>query len=291
MKILQLLIITSLVLLTSCNVLVYHPEKTSYDHPRDYDINYENIFIRTSDNVALHAWWLSPIEQDAKGTIIHFHSSEKNISYHLNDSRRFVEQGYNVLLFDYRGFGHSDGIPNKWGLTKDGLAAINYIVNRDDVDNSKIVIFAQAEGAPIALSALNQYDIKPTCIIFDNPLFTYRKIAEETVEKIPIGKALGLPSYLAASLHDYQPDKDLKATWGVPLLICHSENNDTISSEHSLSIYKNATEPKTLYLTKGAGHLNLLQNKKHFSKITSFISENTENTMKPVEQLSSAVQK
>ncbi|MCM8537516.1 MAG: alpha/beta hydrolase [Lentisphaeraceae bacterium] len=288
MNLLKLLMLSALALLTSCNVLVYHPEKTSYSHPRDFEINYENLFIRTSDNVALHAWWLTPKEGEAKATIIHFHSSEKNISYHLKDSHRFVEQGYNVLLFDYRGFGHSDGIPNKWGLTKDGLAAIDYIINRDDIDNSKLVIFAQAEGAPVALSALDQYDIKPSCIILDNPLFTYRKIAEETVEKVPVGKVLGFPSYLAASFHDYNPDRDLKSTWGIPLLVCHSERNDTISSEHALAIYKNATQPKTLYLTRGAGHLNLLQNKKHFSKITSFISENTKPS---IEQLSSAVQK
>ena len=139
MKLLFIAQLLLMLLMASCsNIIVYYPEKISYDHPRDYDINFENIFLKTSDGVAIHAWWLTPKEMPGKATILYFHSSEKNISFHLNDSRRLVEQGFNVLTFDYRGFGHSDGYPHKSGLMKDGVAAIDYLYDREDIDLNKI---------------------------------------------------------------------------------------------------------------------------------------------------------
>jgi uncharacterized protein len=261
-----------LFLMSSCsNVLVYYPEKTTYNHPRDYDINYENFYMVTEDDVALHGWWLTPKEKEGIGTVIHFHSSEKNISFHLNDSRRLVEQGFNVLLFDYRGFGHSDGYPHKSGLKKDGVAAIDFLINREEVDINKIIIFAQAEGAPVALAALEAHGLKPACVVFDNPLYNYEKITEDTIGGLPLGKLVSWPASLLASLDDYSPSKSIRGIYGVPVLICHSENNPVISSEHSLSLYKNAFEPKRLYLTHDGGHLNILKNVQHCQEVVMFM--------------------
>jgi uncharacterized protein len=271
---LLLLLITSC-LFSSCNVLVYYPEKTTYFHPRDYDMNFETVFLHASDGVAVHAWWLKTKVEEPIATVLHFHASDKNISYHLDYSRRLVDKGFNVLVFDYRGFGHSDGIPNKWGLAKDGIAAIDFVLDRSDVDPSKIIVFAQAEGVPVALSALEGHGLKPACIVFESPLYTYQKVTEDTIGDLPMGKLVSWPISLTAGLHDYNPARSLKSIYGTPILICHSENDQVIKSEHALSLYKDATQPKTLYLMPGGGHLALLKYPEGLEMVTSFMVEFT----------------
>jgi abhydrolase domain-containing protein 13 len=61
----------------------------------------------------------------------------------------------NVFLVEYRGYGLSEGEPSELGFYKDGEAAVNYLLNRNDIDNGKIILLGQSIGGGVVIDLVN----------------------------------------------------------------------------------------------------------------------------------------
>ena len=105
----------------------------------------------------LHGWFF-PAQGRAKGTVVHCHGNGGNITGHFVYVAWMPSRGWNVLVFDYRGFGESGGRPNRESVVADTHAAIDYARSRDDVDASRVVLFGQSLGGAVAIVAAAQRD-------------------------------------------------------------------------------------------------------------------------------------
>ncbi len=63
-----------------------------------------------------------------------------------------AQEGFSVLLFDYRGFGGNPGRPSEWGLLADARAARNCVASRPDVDAGRLVYYGESLGTGVAVA-------------------------------------------------------------------------------------------------------------------------------------------
>lgn len=137
--------------------------------PARLRLSYEDVWLRSSDGVRLHAWFIK-LFPDCRGpTIIFFQENAGNIAHRLEMVRIMLQRlQCNVFMLSYRGYGASDGSPSQHGITKDAQAALDHLVQRTDIDISRIVVFGRSLGGAVgAVLAKNNPD-KVAGLILEN---------------------------------------------------------------------------------------------------------------------------
>ncbi|OQR83859.1 serine protease family S09X [Achlya hypogyna] len=143
--------------------LLYHPSMPGvpklttenpkgYQHPAEYGVDYEDVYIPTKDGITIHAWLMKQANVKAVPTIIFFHGNAGNIGFRLpNAVQMFHQLGCNILLVDYRGFGLSLGHPSERGLQLDAEATLDFAIKRQDLDATKLIVFGRSLGGAVAI--------------------------------------------------------------------------------------------------------------------------------------------
>ncbi|XP_047943279.1 alpha/beta hydrolase domain-containing protein WAV2-like [Salvia hispanica] len=130
---------------------------------------YEDVWLTSSDGVRLHAWFIK-LSSDCKGpTILFFQENAGNIAHRLEMVRIMLQQlQCNVFMLSYRGYGASDGFPSQQGITKDAQAALNHLVERVDIDTSRIVVFGRSLGGAVGTALVRNNPDKVAALILEN---------------------------------------------------------------------------------------------------------------------------
>ncbi|XP_054724914.1 protein ABHD13-like [Uloborus diversus] len=144
--------------------LLYHPEQPPQSRlyiplPSLFGLPYDSIFIKTSDGVKLHCFF---IKQDTSiigqvPTVLYLHGNAGNIGHRLpNVQGLFQSCGCNILLLEYRGYGHSEGSPSEEGLYLDAQAGLQYLLQVPFIDKTKIVVFGRSLGGAVAIDLVSR---------------------------------------------------------------------------------------------------------------------------------------
>jgi len=94
-------------LLVSPFAFALKPSKEYKNKPEKYGLKYENLKIKTADGATLNTWYFPNQQKRSTNMIIICHNGEGNMADYLDRVSRFLSGDYNVLIFDYRGFGES----------------------------------------------------------------------------------------------------------------------------------------------------------------------------------------
>lgn len=184
-------------LLISFSAFSLNPSREYAVTPADYGIDYEEVSITTSDNLTLKGWYFTPKEISYKMIIIS-DDGVGNMADLIEIATNFVSLGWNVLTYDYRGFGESDEfeINNNFYIysqfEKDLNAAIDYS-RKSHSKNRTLALYGQGIGASLSLAigAIRSGEISK--IIADSPYSTLddvQKAIKETEGKdvlLPLG--------------------------------------------------------------------------------------------------------
>ncbi|MBI4579121.1 MAG: alpha/beta fold hydrolase, partial [Planctomycetes bacterium] len=121
----------------------------------------------------------------AHGTVLHLHGNAGNMTGHFQHVAWLPAAGWNVLCFDYRGYGESPGRTTRSGTVADAHAALDYLVARPDVDRRRIVAFGQSLGGAIGIVLVAQ---RPEIrgLATDGAFESYRRIAAWHVRHSPL---------------------------------------------------------------------------------------------------------
>ncbi|XP_061338758.1 alpha/beta hydrolase domain-containing protein WAV2-like isoform X3 [Gastrolobium bilobum] len=150
------LVVTGIALLVAFQEkLVYVPvlpglTKSYAFTPARLRLNYEDVWLTSSDGVRLHAWFIKLFPHCQGPTILFFQENAGNIAHRLEMMRIMLQQlQCNVFMLSYRGYGASDGFPSQHGITKDAQAALDHLCQRSDIDTSRIVVFGRSLGGAV----------------------------------------------------------------------------------------------------------------------------------------------
>ena len=120
--------------------MFYYPDNKVYGTPAEHGLKFEEVTFHSKDGTKLSGWFV-PAKGDPKGTVIHFHGNAQNMTAHFDFVSWLPSEGFNLFVFDYRGYGKSAGKPNRKGVYEDSLAAVDYVRSRQGVDKNRILIF------------------------------------------------------------------------------------------------------------------------------------------------------
>ncbi|MNK56181.1 esterase [compost metagenome] len=229
--------------------MFYYPDRVRYETPDALGLRYENVRFTSADGTRLSGWFIPAAgradPKAAKGTVVHFHGNAQNMSSHWRFVAWLPAQDYNVFVFDYRGYGESDGEPEPRGVFEDSNAALDHVRARADVDASRLFVFGQSLGGTNAIAAVgsgNRAGVKAVAI--ESTFYSYRSIANDK-----------LPGAGLLVRDDYAASKFVAAIAPIPLLLIHGTADAVIPHHHSQRLLADAKEPKQLIEVPGAGHL------------------------------------
>lgn len=229
---------------------IFYPDNIIGATPERYGLDFESIRFSSEDGQPLTGWFLpaatvtSP--KDAKGTVIHMHSNSGNIASHWQFAGWLPDQGYNVLVFDYRGFGKSYGNAEPKGILEDAVAAITYLRSRTDIDTGKIFIFGQSLGGSLAISAAAINPEGVCAVAVESPFYSYSTMADD--RRPGEGFQFEPDDAYSASQH-------ISKLSPIPLLIIHGTRDSIMPHAYSEQLFAEAKEPKQLELIPQGRHL------------------------------------
>lgn len=238
---------------------IFRPAGSVDARPEDLGLDYEEVFLTAADGVRLHAWFF-PGKSGV--TLVFFHGNAGDVTHRL-DMIPLLQAGLDasILLFDYRGYGRSEGAPTERGVYLDSLAAAQWAREREGT--RAVVYYGRSLGAAAAIeTALRE---PPNALVVEA---AFLSIAEMAAVSHPF---IGLVSWLWLRGRFDNASKISKLR--APLLVIHGDQDDTVPLEHGLRLYKAAPWRKELYIVRGAGHSDALfvDGDKYTGRISRFL--------------------
>jgi len=227
---------------TFADSLFYYPNSTTY--AVDYDVDIEDVTFAAPDGPQLHGWWL-PAVGEQRGTVVYCHGNAANVTLHTRNVAWLPKLGYAVFVFDYRGYGKSQGSVTRAGTVADAVAAIDFALKRDP---DRTVVFGHSLGGAIGISAAAQRKAV-RAVIAESTFPSYRRIAGEAAPLL----APFVPLFVAAGNDPIDVLKDLPPR---PLLVIHGEDDPIVPAKLGRELYDAASEPKQLWLVPKATHFS-----------------------------------
>jgi uncharacterized protein len=210
--------------------LLYFPDKDIITNPGMYGLNYEEVKFKTSDDVNVHGWYIPA--DTSPYTLIFCHGNAGNISHRLESIKQFHELGLNVLIFDYRGYGKSEGNISEKGTYLDAEAAWNYLKKVKEISPQNIIIFGRSLGAAIACQLAIQKNA--TFLIMESAFISVPELAAQVYPFLPVRL---LSRYYYNNLENIQKIS-------CPVLFIHSKQDEIIPFSHGEKLYSIANQPK-----------------------------------------------
>ena len=223
----------------------YSPVREVAYSPSDVGLAYEEVWLESADGVPLHGWFV-PGERDV--TFLWLHGNGGNVAYHLEHLRDLhANLGVGVLLFDYRGFGRSSGVPAEKGLYRDAAAGLQYLKGRADLDPGRIVYFGQSLGTALAVELATHE--APLGLVLEAPFPSGPYMAHRMLPFLP----MWFHRHLVPNRFDTAARiRRVK----VPLLIVHGELDMTVPHEAGEAVLDAANEPKEMLTVPRASHVD-----------------------------------
>jgi len=247
----------------------YYPTKTGPLVPDQYGYQFEEVTFPSRDEVKLHGWFLPAHDiphDEAKGTVVFSHGNTGAIGYHLGFCTWLVKAGYHVLIYDYRGFGKSEGKVDRAGMVADVQAAFQYVSSRDEVDATKLFSFGHSLGGAKSIASIGETSVPGLRGVISFAGFSsYKKMAERMT-----GKA---GAQIVTS--DYAPREYVAKIAPVPLLIVHGEADRVVPFEQAKELFERAEEPKTFFAIKDGTHSGALwhNEKEYIIKVLAWMDQ------------------
>ncbi len=224
--------------------LFYYPTKDAPFTPAKYGYKYEDVAFTASDGVKLHGWWMPA--KSAKATVVYSHGNAGSLPHHFVFVHWLVDAGYNVMMYDYRGYGKSGGKVSKQGIVEDAKAAFRYTAAREDVDG--IISFGHSLGGAKSIAALAEAaPTKLKAVLVDSSFASYKDMAERVAG----------PRARKVVTDTFEPYVYIKKLpEGTPILVVHGSDDSTIPFSQAEKLVAAANPPKRLMRVEGGDHVN-----------------------------------
>lgn len=266
-----LFIVSVLLLTTACSSVFYHPAPFPEVEYSKFLIRPEEITFESEDGTKLNAWYF-PAKGKPLGKIIHFHGNAQNLANHWMFLRNAPFQGFDYFIFDYRGYGKSEGSPNPKGLIKDGKAALRFIAKKKP--DLPLIVIGQSLGGAVAMETLIELkgEVPVKQIVVDSSFNNYRSVARNIMMKNWITWLFHPIAWLIVDNSTAPKDK-IKNLAPTPLLVIHGTKDQVVDYKFGEQIYKLAGEPKEFWTIPNGYHTDFSYRKNWEEKFYSYLRD------------------
>ena len=247
---------------------MFFPFKQLKHTPALYDLEYDEVWIpvptkpgeieprETEPGIiehksteSLHSWWIPTSTPDAP-VILYFHHNAANIGANVSQALQLHQLGYAVFLFDYRGFGQSQGdFPIESRLYEDAEAAWIYLTQTRQIPSERIVIYGHSVGGAIAIDLARRHP-DAAALVVHNSFSSMRDMT----------KRFGLYWLLPMELllrQRFESEQKMRSIT-MPVLVITGDQDIQIPVSMGIALYDAAAGSKDLIVVEGGGHDNHL---------------------------------
>ncbi len=228
--------------------VIFHPERAALGGLWRVPQGAEEVWFRNAEGLKLHGWFFHSKTQPAHATVVYAHGNGGNLSYCDWVGESFAARGFDVLLFDYRGYGRSEGeAAGEAGLYADAEAAYDFVTGERGVPAGRVVLYGQSLGT----AAVGDVAARRECgaLVLESGLSSAADMAAVVMPWLP---------RFVRGLTKNKLDTASKLP-GVrcPVLVIHGDRDEVIPASQGRTLFEAAPEPRRLIVVKGAGHNDL----------------------------------
>ncbi len=240
--------------------LLYFPRRALATTPEDVGLSYTTVTFPAADGTTLAGWYVPA--DDTRGVILFCHGNGGNISYLLESIMQYNRLGFDVFLFDYRGYGASSGKPSERGTYLDAEGAWRYLSEERKIAPSKIILIGRSLGGAVAAWLAQQ--VTPRALVVES--------AFTSVPDIAAGAYRFLPARLLCRFR-YCTGEYLRHVH-CPVLIVHSPSDEIIPFSHGRHLFEAAqTQKEFLEIVGGHNDAFSYSNSVYELGLTAFLSK------------------
>jgi uncharacterized protein len=232
---------------------VYHPDQVLTATGAELDRPFEDVRFWAGDGVELSGWFF-PASKDshrAHLAVLLCHGNAGNISHRLDTCAALLATGVNVFVFDYRGYGRSQGRPSEEGTYRDAQAAYQWL-RQMRFAGTNIIVFGESLGGAVAAELATREPVGGLVL-----QSTFTSIPDMGAELFP-----WLPVRWLATIR-YDTHSKLPSLH-VPVLVMHSPTDELVRFHHAKANFAAANEPKLFWELRG-DHNDPLADAEHFN--------------------------
>lgn len=225
------------------SAMTFHPVRLTADQRVSPPGGAEEVWFTANDGTRLHGWYFASPRNAA--TVIYFHGNGGNITNVGWLGESLAKRGFNVLLFDYRGYGLSSGSTlDEDDLYLDGDAAWDFVVNEKKAAPDTVVLYGQSLGTAIAADTASRN--KAGALILESGFSSASSLAETALP--------WLPRFLhRLGRNRFESARKLESV-RMPVLVTHGDPDEVIPANEGRALFAAANNPKQLLIVPGAGH-------------------------------------
>jgi hypothetical protein len=227
------------------SLMTFRPERMTAQERKSPAEGAEIVWFNSADGTRLNGWFFESRLKPATATIIFFHGNGGNLTNVGWMGQRFARHGFNVLLFDYRGYGASEGVAAAEAeLYGDGDAAVAFVTNKG-IRPEQIILYGQSLGTAVVSDVASRGRFG--AVVLESGFSSASSLAASALPWLPrwlhfLGK------------NRFESARKL-ANVRSPILIAHGDPDGTIPTAEAHLLFASANEPKKLLIVPGAGHV------------------------------------
>lgn len=240
--------------------LIYHPVRDLSATPQHIGLSFEDVELLTEDELRLHGWFIA--SENARGTVLFFHGNAGNISHRLDSIAIFNRMNLNVFIFDYRGYGQSQGRATEEGSYRDAEAAWSYLTGRRGIEAANVIVFGRSLGSSVAAWLASRH--RPAALILESGFSSVTSMAQRLYPFLPV-------KWLTKFDYD---TRSYVSTIACPLLVVHSKNDEIIPYAEGRQVFDAAPADKQFLDIRG-GHNDgfLVSGQAYIENLSAFIDD------------------
>lgn len=247
------------------SLMTFRPDRMTAAQRQLIPEGAENVWFNSADGTRLNGWFFESQSGPEIGTLIFFHGNGGNIRNVSWLAQRFAKQGFDVLLFDYRGYGASDGAASAESeLYADGDAAVAFVINQKKARPEHIVLYGHSLGTAVVADVASRGRFG--AVVLESGFSSASSVATAALPWLPqflhfLGK------------NRFESARKLTRVTS-PILIAHGDPDRTIPTAEAHLLFASANEPKQLLIIPGAGHVVFCAaGEQYLNQVEQFIRE------------------
>ena len=248
------------------NQFVYRPDATAAPPdltPRDLGLEYEEVAVESEAGLTLSGWYL-PGRGTSGAALLYCHGNAGDIRDWVHAAPPFVEAGIGVLVWDYRGYGQSEGQPSEAGLYRDGVTMWRWLHEYTSKNSLSPFLLGKSLGSAVAIHVAAVHaeaEEAPAGLILDSAFTSMSAV---------IANVAPVPRHLVPSLYE----NTAKApAIHCPTLVVHGAQDQLVPLHQGRQIYETLTAPKAWHVLERAGHNDISGFPQYHRRLLAFLQD------------------